>query len=214
MPGKIVCIEGNIGAGKSTLLQRLEKKGFPVFQENLDAWGHLLDFFYRDPHRWSFALQTAVMLDSAKQYDHMKALLEQHEYVFVERSIDTCMVFAKMALLNKYLTEDEYKLLDDLYQKIRWEPDFRLYLDADVNTCMQRIRQRGRPCEQNITVDYLLSIQSCYESLRVDWRVNADLQEEILDAASKLFRTQSHQEVVEIMMGEIRQIIMNSRSTN
>lgn len=130
--------------------------------------------------------------------------------------MDTCMVFAAMAHLKKYITAQEYVLLDSLYEKIRWKPDFRIYLDADVFTCMRRIRQRGRSCEQNITTDYLLAIQNCYKSIPMDRRIDADsdnVLEETMNIANRLVRGQSYEQVAEDMLVLARQIASKERST-
>lgn len=190
MPGKIISIEGNIGVGKSTLLTVLGGN-FPVFKEDLSSWGHFLDLFYADPKRWSFTLQSAIMHDSAKKYLKMRELSNRHDFIFVERSIETCMVFAKNSFLNHYMTEDEFNLLRDMYECIKWAPDYRIYLDADVGMCMDRIQSRGRACERNVTRHYLLAIQYGHESMNIDKRIVVypsktpeEIAEEIVDAVS------------------------------
>ena len=60
-PPKIICIDGLIGAGKSTILEKLKKKGYYVFKENLDEWGYFLDLFYKNKPRWAFTLQIAIL---------------------------------------------------------------------------------------------------------------------------------------------------------
>lgn len=174
MLGKVISIEGNIGAGKSTLLRNLKRRGFSTFQEDLDSWGELVDRFYKDPHKWCFELQKAIMYSSAEQYELMKKLCETHECVFVERSMDACMVFVNTALLNRYITNDEYSTLYDIYREISWQPDYRIYLEADVDTCIRRIKERGRPSEQEITRDYLLLIEDCYKSIHMDRRLDSE----------------------------------------
>jgi deoxyadenosine/deoxycytidine kinase len=56
-----VTIEGNIGAGKTTLLDELERRGYAVARENLDALAPALPLFYANPQRWAFMLQLVAM---------------------------------------------------------------------------------------------------------------------------------------------------------
>ena len=188
MIGKIVCIEGNIGAGKSTLLRNLKHRGFTVFQEDLDSWGELVDRFYEDPHRWCFELQKTILHNSAKQYEIMKELCGTREYIFVERSMEACMVFANTALLNRYITNDEYSMLHSVYDEIEWQPDFRIYLETDVDTCIRHIKERGRPSEQNITADYLRLVEDCYRSVHMDTRIDSkgDVAEKVIAIVTRL----------------------------
>ena len=106
---KIICIDGNIGAGKSTILNEIKKK-YPVYVEDIAGWG-LLDEFYRDPQRWSFTLQTSILLSMRKQYEEMMSL--PGPIVFVERTPASSLVFVESSKKNNYLTEKEYKILFD-----------------------------------------------------------------------------------------------------
>lgn len=193
MPGKIISIEGNIGAGKSTLLTLLEQKGLPVFQEDLCEWGYLLNKFYSDPRRWSYTLQTAIMVDAAKKYEQMKRLCERNEFVFVERSIDTCMVFANVAFKNNFVNQNEYNLLKNLFELIKWQPDSRIFLNVDESICLQRVRARGRQCEQHLNEDYLFNVRKSYlEMMKCDFHIEAGsfpsklLAEKVLEIAKNI----------------------------
>ena len=63
-----VYVLGNIGSGKSSILDRIQKFGDMVVEdEPMEKWENvnkmnLLQTFYEDKKRWSFAFQTKVLL--------------------------------------------------------------------------------------------------------------------------------------------------------
>lgn len=173
MDGKIVCIEGNIGAGKSTALNELKKKGFYIFQEDLDDWGILLDRFYKDGKRWSFTLQVAILVNLHDRYPRIKELCKSYEFVFVERSPDSSLVFARHAYESGYMTPEEFKILKDIHKKLRWEPDFKIFLDTNIDICIENIRKRGRECEKNLAKKYLHNIAAGYNVIKFDDIIDA-----------------------------------------
>jgi len=59
------------------------------------------------------------------------------------------------------LSDDELMLFDKLYALLEPQipvPDLVLYLVADVNTCMDRIRKRQRNLEKAISQDYIAEL--------------------------------------------------------
>ncbi|HSM14218.1 MAG TPA: deoxynucleoside kinase, partial [Thermoanaerobaculia bacterium] len=66
-----------------------------------------------------------------------------------------------------YLTlgDDELQLYDRLYATLEPSvpvPDLVLYLTADVDTCMARIRKRARSFEREISEDYMAELIDAY----------------------------------------------------
>ncbi len=62
-------------------------------------------------------------------------------------------IFARMNL-----DDEEFRLYDRLYHLLTVrlpKPDLVIYLEASVETCLRRIRMRGREFERNIDPDYL-----------------------------------------------------------
>lgn len=165
MNGKIVCIDGNIGAGKSTLLEELENRGYYVFKEDISKWGALLDKFYTDPKRWGFTLQIAVMNSLHDQFQEIKKLRNENAFVFVERSPETSMIFGKNSLDLGYISPDEFILYEECFKKFVWYADVKFYIDTNIDTCMQRIMERGRLCEKNLDIEYLERIYAEYKNI-------------------------------------------------
>lgn len=138
-----VALEGLIGAGKTTLLRKL---GGTV--EAVNEWGPLLTRFYEEPQRWAFALQMQVLLTQGEMAEGL-----------TERSPHSALhVFARQTL-----STHEWSLLEAWTHKHGWVPDVVVYLRATPSLCLQRIRERGREGEQNITLQYLIDLQAAYE---------------------------------------------------
>lgn len=157
---KIVCIDGNIGAGKSTTLQQLSKLGYRVFTEELNSWEWVLNRYYEDSRRWGFTLQLAILHSMQQQKCTMNALSDS--IVFIERSPASGLVFAKSCLNQKFLTLEEYNLIERYYNLIGWQPSVTYLIDTPAAVCLERIKTRNRICEQEVKLHYLLTVESFY----------------------------------------------------
>jgi deoxyadenosine/deoxycytidine kinase len=72
------------------------------------------------------------------------------------------------------MNERDYAAYRRLYQIVidrLAAPDLLLYLDASVDTLVDRIRGRGREIESGITAEYLGLLKSFYD----DWMADFDL---------------------------------------
>ena len=197
-------IEGNIGAGKTTLLNFInENFECNISSEPVEEWmsltdgtDNILDKFYKDIGRWSFAFQMNCFISRVHQVKKMpKGGLN-----FIERSIHSDKIFAanchasgnmndiEMAIYNNWSSWLEYELCDKI--------DAVIYLRSTPEVSLQRIKERGRPGEESIGIDYLTSIHQLHEH----WLNNTDLKVYTLNADTVDY---SNPEVYEA----IRQII-------
>tara|TARA_Y100001973_G_scaffold100556_1_gene161885 strand:+ start:755 stop:1273 length:519 start_codon:yes stop_codon:yes gene_type:complete len=157
MPPLLVAVEGNIGAGKTTVLKELESRGYRVFYENLETWKPLLDLFYENPKRWSFALQVSILQDM--YVGRLKAkILEEERIVFFERSPQSSKIFTVLSHARKYLTDIELNTYHELFGCLGWKPDITVLIDTPVVTCQERIQERNREGEEAIEFQYLQEI--------------------------------------------------------
>jgi deoxyadenosine/deoxycytidine kinase len=183
--GKIVCIDGLIGAGKSTVLSELENRGYYVFKEEVEKWGIFLDRFYKDPKRWGFTLQLAILNSMIEQYEVMQELIKSNDIVFVERAPTSSMAFGYNAYKLGYIDDEEFKIYKEIFANFIWKPDVSIFIDTPINTCMKRIKQRGRLSEKNMDISYLHDLNNSYKILEFDEKVSGfsspyHLAEEIL----------------------------------
>jgi deoxyadenosine/deoxycytidine kinase len=155
-----VCIEGNIGCGKTSLLDRLAAE-FAVVPEPVEAWGTLLDDFYRDPREWGFVFNTRVLLDFSRIVDDKKK-----KVVVVERSPGACRhVFGQLLYNDGHLTPRAWDLFKRFADDLGWTPDAYIYIHVPPEVCMARIAARNRGAEHGVTLEYLARIEFQYENM-------------------------------------------------
>ncbi len=159
-----IAIAGNIGAGKSTLTAFLsERLGWEPFLEGVADNPYLADF-YADMRRWSFHSQIYFL---AQRLRHHRQLLDRPNSVIQDRTVyEDAEIFARNLYLSGEMAERDYQTYSALYQAVTAilpPPDLVIYLRASVETLMARIRQRGRPYEQQIDPDYLRRLNALYE---------------------------------------------------
>jgi deoxyadenosine/deoxycytidine kinase len=73
--------------------------------------------------------------------------------------------FNKNDFINNHINEDEYNVINEMYQKTDkiWKSNFYIYLRSSPKKCLERIKTRGRENEINIDEDYLMSIHDLHE---------------------------------------------------
>jgi deoxyadenosine/deoxycytidine kinase len=145
----IILIDAVVGAGKSTLSEKIgEKLKIPVHYElQNQTTMNLLEEFYKDKNRWSFALQIHFLNERFKMIKE----ISKAGVGILDRSIFGDKIFAQMLNEDGYMTDDEYStyssLLDSMLEHIK-TPDLLVYIDCDLETAMERIKGRGREMEQ------------------------------------------------------------------
>ena len=155
-----IAVEGLIGAGKSTALRAIRRlvTDVQVFEEPVETWTEVLDNFYKKPREYSFLFGVTVLLGFAK-----KAALKPP--VVIERSPATCRYVFNQTLFNDdLLSAAEWELFKDLYDSLKMiQPTHIVYIEAPVEVCMERIKNRGRECEKTVSADYLRKLEYQYE---------------------------------------------------
>jgi deoxyadenosine/deoxycytidine kinase len=172
MTKRFLLVAGNIGAGKTTLADRLATRlGWEAGYESV-AKNPFLGDFYSDMRKWSFHLQIYFLGDRADQHDK---LATDPRSAIIDRSIyEDAHIFARALRHLDNITEREYLAYRRLYDIVVGQlpvPDLLLYLDASVETLMERIHGRARDIESGITADYLGLLASYYD----DWLAGFDL---------------------------------------
>ena len=88
--------------------------------------------------------------------------------VIVDRPPTSTQVFATTLYEDGKLTPLEYRELMALYQEINAsvrQLDLYIYLDATPERCLQSIKHRGRPIEQDIQLDYLQHLDAVWKRM-------------------------------------------------
>lgn len=146
--GKIL-IEGNIGSGKTTVLTAIEAPFYIKKFELVDKYADILKQFYENPKQYAFALQKRIAEINLEIEDEV-----DRPAVF-ERSLESGIyIFSDM--LNKDGLIEDHEM-----EQLRYFLNYSIpiaafiYIDVDIDTCLERIKIRGRPGEEHITKDYL-----------------------------------------------------------
>ncbi len=154
-----LAVDGPIGVGKTTLVEMLVHRyeGVKVLE---DADNPFLGDFYQDRPGAAFQTELYFLLSRYKQQQDIaqRELFDRllvADYTFQKNRI--------FAYLN--LSDTELMLFDKLYALLEPQipvPDLVLYLVADVDTCMERIRKRARVVEKTISENYLAELIDAY----------------------------------------------------
>lgn len=157
----IITIDGNIGSGKSSVLYYLHKNyKIPIDLEPIENWKIYLDNFYNHKND-IFNFQLRVWLDRAwiqEKEEKVLLLMERSPY-FIKN------VFNKSAYENKLISDNEFNILKELYNKTDsiWNSNNYIYLRSNPEKCLERIEIRGRDNEKNIKKEYLEHIHNLHE---------------------------------------------------
>lgn len=161
---KFIAVAGNIGVGKSTLVGLISRRlGWEPFYEAVGENPYLADF-YRDMRTWSFHSQIYFL---SRRLSHHRQIIERPGTVIQDRSVyEDAEIFARNLHLQEHMSNRDWKSYWDLYQTVITilpPPDLVIYLQASVPVLQERIRQRGRDYEQQISVEYLTQLNVLYD---------------------------------------------------
>lgn len=159
LPYRFLAVDGPIGVGKTSLVDRLVRK-FEAVKVLEDVENPFLPDFYQDKSGAAFQTQMYFLLSRFKQ---QQEIVQQELF---QRLVISDYTFQKDRIFA-YLTlgDDELALYDKLYATLEPSvpvPDLVLYLTADVDTCMARIRRRGRGFEKEISEEYMAELIDAY----------------------------------------------------
>ena len=161
MKYSFITIEGNIGAGKTTLAHLLSKhfNARLILEEFAD--NPFLPKFYESPEQYAFPLELFFMAERYKQLKDLLQTKDMFQNVTISDYLFTkCLLFAKINL-----GDEEFRLYQKLFDIINpqiVQPDILIYLHASVSKLKDNIKKRNRGYEQNISNEYLFSLQETY----------------------------------------------------
>ena len=159
LPFRHIAIEGPIGVGKTSLVNLLAKRfhGTKVLE---DAGNPFLDDFYKDKRGAAFRTQLFFLLS---RYDQQRAVSQRDLFtplILADYTFPKDKIFA-------YLTLDDSELLiynrlyDLLFETVP-KPDLVIYLQANLDTLLKRVKRRGRAYEKQISPSYLQELSEAY----------------------------------------------------
>ena len=157
---RYVVVEGPIGAGKTSLARVLAQHagGEELFERPED--NPFLERFYGDMPRFALATQLTFLfqrvdqLAGVGQYDMFRKL------TVADFLLDKDPLFARLNL-----TDAEYGLYEKVYSHLKPQtptPDLVIYLQAPVETLIERVHRRGVNFERRISAPYLSRLADAY----------------------------------------------------
>ncbi len=155
-----IVTEGPIGVGKTSLTTLIaEELGARLVLEQAEENPFLSDF-YRDSTRFRFQTQMFFLLNRFQQQEEMVqpdlfTRITISDYLFAKDRI--------FAYLN--LNDHELALYEQVYKMLEPKiirPDLVIFLQADTDTLLKRIKQRARSFEKEINRDYIASVNEAY----------------------------------------------------
>lgn len=163
-------VEGAIGVGKTSLVHRLYGEwGGARFLEVVEGNPFLTGGFYQDMEGYAFDTEMFFLLSRFRQQRAIAAALDENrvpalaDYVFEKNQI-----FAELTLSTRDLAIWR-RVFDALAPEIQ-RPDLTIYLKADVDVLMNRIRTRNRPFERDLERDYMVRLVEAYDRFFLNWR--------------------------------------------
>ena len=200
MSDRFIAVSGNIGVGKTTLVAFLgENWGIqPVFEPFED--NPYLDDFYGDMKQWSFHSQMWFL--SHKFRLHQELNTRSGTFVQDRTIYEDAEIFATHLAASRKMRKRDFETYLELYEAMRptlRKPDLMIYLRCSVRAIRKRIRQRGRPSEQQIPASYLRKLNHLYEDWIDRWDASPVLvwDSERMDYLSDLVHRLEFQRAIE-----------------
>jgi len=160
MKHRHIVVEGPIGCGKTSLANRLaERIGAKVVLEDAKA-NPFLPQFYRDMRRYALPTQLFFLFQRVQQ------LADLRQPDLFGKPIVADFTLAKDPLFARLTLDDaEYQLYSKIYDHVKPQapvPDLVIYLQASIETLVQRVKRRGNPMEQGMEEEYLRRLSEAY----------------------------------------------------
>jgi deoxyadenosine/deoxycytidine kinase len=157
---KYVVVEGPIGVGKTTLVHKLAESlnAQPLLERPQE--NPFLEKFYRDPARHALPAQMFFLFQRMNQLRDLAQTDLFDSRVVSDFLLDKDPIFARLTL-----GDDELNLYQQLYDHLSPQaaaPDLVIYLQAQPETLIERVRKRGVAMEAGISEVYLYRLCESY----------------------------------------------------
>jgi deoxyguanosine kinase len=157
---RYIVVEGPIGAGKTSLARRLAERLSTELVLEQPELNPFLARFYTERERWALATQIEFLFQRTDLIAKAKQSLGAGQRVISDFILEKDPLFASLNL-----SEDETRLYTRLFSQLHppvLKPDLVIYLQAQPETLIERVRKRGFDAERKITETYLASVSERY----------------------------------------------------
>ena len=157
---RYIVVEGPIGAGKTSLARQLATHlaGDALLERPED--NPFLARFYEDMARYALPTQLNFLFQRIDQLRNVGQLDMFRRATVGDFLLDKDPLFARLNLADA-----EYRLYEKVYSHLKPQvptPDLVIYLQAPVETLVERVRERGIEYERTISAHYLARLADAY----------------------------------------------------
>jgi deoxyadenosine/deoxycytidine kinase len=157
---RYIVIEGPIGVGKTSLARRLAETLEAELVLEQDAQNPFLERFYKNPKAGALPAQLFFLFQRAQQLGTLK-----QQDLFAPRRVADYLFEKDRLFAGLTLDQAEMALYDQVASRLAVDPpkpDLVVYLQAPVETLLQRIARRGISYETGIDSAYLTRLNDAY----------------------------------------------------
>ena len=157
---RYIVVEGPIGAGKTSLAREL---GLRLHAEHLFEQpdeNPFLARFYDDMHRYALPTQLTFLFQRVDQLAGVGQFDMFRRATVADFMLDKDPLFARLNL-----SDAEYRLYEKVYSHLKPQtptPDLVIYLQAPVDTLVERVHRRGVDFERKISASYVGRLADAY----------------------------------------------------
>jgi deoxyadenosine/deoxycytidine kinase len=202
-------IDGIPGSGKTTLLRQLcnikhlDGKEVIVVFENDKDWQEngLLEKYYEAPDKYGFLFQLYVVVTRSNAlHDTLKE--NPNAVVISERIPISDFMFTSFMHSTNKMSGLEFNLYKCIYKQLKpLKVTGRIYLNCGAEVALERCRQRQRPGEQNLSLQYLENLSNYEDDFYNNHEDSLPVETYYIDSTTNVL--QEYEEVYQYLHNEV-----------
>jgi deoxyguanosine kinase len=157
---RFIVVEGPIGVGKTSLARRLSERMNASLLLERPEQNPFLARFYQDMARYALPTQLFFLFQRINQLRELSQLDMFKSLTISDFLLEKDPLFARLTLSG-----EELHLYQTIYETLKPQaprPDLVIYLQAQSDTLIERVRRRATNYERPISEEYLALLADSY----------------------------------------------------